>query len=260
MRTPASSSSRSRAIVAASVEPSSTITSSCGSSPARLPTASPTNAPSLKHGMTTAVRTGAVTRRASIGVLRSPPMPGQGLAWRPWHGWLPAVLPAQTRTYASADPELADTLAASGARAGSPPDVELATSAGGLTGEAPCAIVFLHRTASEGSGLAGRVGGRLGGVARNAAGAAAARRRLRALGYTDVDLVPFDQERRPALAPPAPADARALPLSAVLAGRRRHEEAPTVLEAAGAAAGEPVLRADARLGLSGVVLVLGERR
>src|SRR5947207_3330158 len=106
-------------------------------------------------------------------------MPRQGLAWRPWHGWLPAVLPAGAQAFRSADAELAGTLEASGARPASAPDVELATAAGELTGDAPCAIVFLHETPGEGAGLAGRLTARLGGVARTAAGTARAHRRLR---------------------------------------------------------------------------------
>jgi hypothetical protein len=187
-------------------------------------------------------------------------MPGEGLAWRPWHGWLPAVLPASARTFRAADPELADTLRASGAAAGLQPDVELATSAAGLTGDAPCAIVFLHERAAEGAGVPGRVAARLGGAARTARGVAQARRRLRDLGCAEIEVVPFDQERRPALAPPGTHDARALPLGAIVVGRRARADATTVLEAAGAAAGERVARADARVGLSGVVLVVGERR
>src|SRR5947199_226850 len=42
-------------------------------------------------------------------------MPEDGLAWRPWHGWLPAVLPAGARTFRASDPAMADTLRASGA-------------------------------------------------------------------------------------------------------------------------------------------------
>src|SRR4051812_46004924 len=181
-------------------------------------------------------------------------MPGQGPAWRPWHGWLPAVLPASARTFRSADPELAETLRDSGAVESAEPDIELATAAGQLTGDAPCAVVFRHDSPSEGAGLAGRVTGRLGGVARTASGVTRARRRLRELGYPRVEVVPFDQERRPGLAPPGAGDLRALPLSAVVVGRR--DDGPTMLEAAG----EDVARADARVGLSGVVLVLGERR
>src|SRR5436190_9425161 len=89
------------------------------------------------------------------------------------------------------------------------------------------------------------------------AGAAAARRRLGGLGYGEIRVLPFDQARRPQLAGPRGADLRALPLGAVVAGRRAASEA-TVLEAAAAAADEPV--GAPRVGLSGAVIGVGERR
>ena len=184
----------------------------------------------------------------------------EGVPWHPEHGWLAAVLPASARTFRSTDAQLAATLEASGAVAAAQPDVELATTAAALRGDADCAVVYLHRSAREGAGLPGRVAGRLAGVAQTARGVDAARRRLRRLGHTRVETVPFDPERRPALAPPGLADARALPLSAIVVGRRAEALGPTILQAAGEAASEPVVPADARAGLSGVVLALGDRR
>ena len=179
--------------------------------------------------------------------------------WLPAHGVLAAVLPASARTFRAGDESLAQTLAGSGATPGErSPDVEVATAAAALTGDAPCAIVFALATPGEGAGVAGRLTARLGGVARVAAAAAEARRRARALGYPAVEVIPFDQPRRAWLGPPRPADLRALPLGAVVAARR--DTGPTILEAAGAAAGEPFGREAARVGQAGVVLVAGAER
>src|SRR3954466_15801067 len=154
-RTPSASSARRRASVASSRGPSSTTTTSAGSWSSAEATASRTVAPSLKHGITTAVRAVVVPGAVTGGARRYRPRPlvPSRLVWRPWHGWLPAVLPASAQTFRTADADLAATLSESGAASAERADVELATAVGGIGGAAPCAIVFLREAAGEGAGL-----------------------------------------------------------------------------------------------------------
>lgn len=153
----------------------------------------------------------------------------------PWHGWLTAVLPASARRFRVRDHELATTLRAAGAElVEDDPDVEIATGAE-IEGEAPMAVLDVRAAGAAGDRLAIRAARRALGSARVQARARCAARSLRSRGYRDVHVALWDIERRPAPAPGI-AGVAALPLGALVFGRRGATGEPTALDVAISAA------------------------
>jgi aminoglycoside phosphotransferase (APT) family kinase protein len=163
------------------------------------------------------------------------------------HGWLAAVLPAATSRVFVADEELSSVLTAAGAElVTTGADVEVG-AVEALPGEAPVAVATLDR--APGGSAGGRVGRRLAAASRLRLDAAAARRRLRALGYPSVRVQPWGighPLRIPGLAGPGRALPERLAQRAVVVAHRGAPE-PTVYEAALAAASEAAERALAAL-------------
>jgi hypothetical protein len=192
-----------------------------------------------------------------------------GGRWRPEHGWLPALVPARAERFRVRDPELAATLADSGAvLTTGPSDIEVVPAAE-LSGSSSCAVVELRTPAAEGAGVVGRVARRARGSIAARLGARRAGRALRRCGYPSVFACFWDPDGRPSLAlpetgPGRPADGLAgrLPLAVLVVGRRP-EATPTLLQSSAAAAREAAAAAPRLaapiVGLSGVLLVLGDQ-
>lgn len=155
------------------------------------------------------------------------------------HGWLAAVIPAEARRFRVADPELAAGLMSAGAiLVDRSADVEIGPVDD--LRDAALAVVDLGGPQREGS-LPLRVASRVASSARVRVGAERARRVLRARGYPFVDVIPWDVShtfRRPGsdAAEGSGRLAERLPLRALVVARR-HEAAPTLLDAALAEAG-----------------------
>jgi hypothetical protein len=153
------------------------------------------------------------------------------------------VLPAETLRVFVADEELSTVLATAGAElVTSGADVEIG-AVEALPGEAPVAIATLD--CAPGGSAGGRAGPRLAATVRLRVDAAAARRRLRALGYPSVRVQPWGighPLRLPGLAGPPRALPERLAQRAVVVAHRGAAE-PTVYEAVLAAASQAAGRA-----------------
>lgn len=155
-------------------------------------------------------------------------------------GWLPGVIPADARRFRVVDPDLAASLAASGAElVDSSPDVEIASAAEEIGGEAPIAVLTVEAPPRGARPLLVRAAMRLLGHLRVRARAGGARRALRRRGYENVSVLGWEVGQRAEL-PGVPAPERRLierlPERALVLGARG-PRGPTSLEAALAAAG-----------------------
>jgi len=110
------------------------------------------------------------------------------------HGWLAAVLPADTRSVRVSQPELASTLRDAGAEvSGDSAALEISGPAD-FGGDAEHAILFLDAGQPEGGARALRIGRRLTGAAQIRLEARRWRRRLSSAGYRSTYVVPWDVE------------------------------------------------------------------
>jgi hypothetical protein len=178
-------------------------------------------------------------------------------------GWLPAVIPADARSFRVAHVDLANSLLDAGATiVDDAADVEIADPYVGSDG-AGFVIVTIHAAQAEGGKLPRRAVRRLHGSLRARARATSVRRRLRADGWAGTSTVLWDIEQ-PIQLPGARGSLRDLRPAEVLPQRALvsgwHGQRPrTVLEAvaeeAAAAVGQPVVprRALARAGLTVVL-------
>jgi hypothetical protein len=157
------------------------------------------------------------------------------------HGWVAAVLPADTRSVRVAQPELASTLREAGADvSGESAAVEIVGPAD-FRGEAEHAIVFLDAGQPEGGARALRIGRRLTGAARIRLEARRWLRRLSSAGYRSTYVVPWDVEHfvylpgvRGSLRPRRMAEH--FPQRAIVVGSRSQTAPTTVLQAVAAEA------------------------
>ena len=178
-------------------------------------------------------------------------------------GWLPALLPADARSFRVSQPDLAGSLLDAGATVTEgPADVEIASPWDAVE-RADYVLMPMHATQSEGGNLGKRVVGRLQGSLRVRRRASEARRRLRAAGWTGTNTVLWDVEQ-PVHLPGVRVDPRDLRPAEFLPQRAvvsawRGSQPPTLLDAvaaeAAAAVGEPILprRVLARAGMTVVL-------
>lgn len=181
----------------------------------------------------------------------------------PWHGWLPAVLPADARRLRIDDPELVLTLEGLGADlVDSEPDVEIGPVER-LRGDARRAIATLAVEPNGSRWRVARAATRAIGSGRLRALARRARRRMRQLGYPEAVAIGWDLEHALHLPGKPGAPRRAverLPLRAIILGTRG-DDVLTVLDvaiaSASAAASTPLDGATPVVRAAGLV-VLGK--
>ena len=161
----------------------------------------------------------------------------------PRHNWLPAAIPVDARRFRVADPNLGETLVASGAElVGAEPEVELGT-AETIGADAPYVVVAIEHVTPEG-------GSRLMRGARRATrsltvrvSAERARRTLRARSYAMSSVILWEWEQAVRLpwvrASPKNLWSGRFPLAALVIGSRRGR-CPTILDASLARAGEQI--------------------
>ena len=154
-------------------------------------------------------------------------------AWLGYYGWLPALIPADARTFRLSDETLAQVLAEAGAEiVAAESDVEIA-EVDRLTGTGALAIATIDPSYREGGSLLVNGARRLGRSALARLAAARARRRLKAQGYGAVSVVLWDIDQFVHLPGGREPDRRRiaehLPQRALIVGRRG-DARPTVLE------------------------------
>ena len=166
-------------------------------------------------------------------------------AWFGFYGWLPALIPAEARTFRVSDDTLAQVLADAGAElVDDRPDVEIAEPER-LSGAGAVAIVTIEASHEEGGSLLASGVRRSSRSVRARLAAARARRRLRAHGYGAISVVLWDIDQFVHLPGGRPSGRRRLaeylPERALVVGRRG-DPTPTVLEAVAEEVGRRVGR------------------
>jgi hypothetical protein len=155
------------------------------------------------------------------------------------HGWLAAILPAAAERFRVADATLAGVLAGAGASVGDDePDVEIVAVPEEVRGDAALAVVTIDPPPRGRGTRAGRAAGRLARSLQARLRSRRAQSSLRRAGYAQTAVVRWDVTQRvqlPFLPPVERSLAERVPRRAVVLGHRG-ERAPTVLEAALAAA------------------------
>jgi aminoglycoside phosphotransferase (APT) family kinase protein len=178
------------------------------------------------------------------------------------YGWLAAVIPGKARRFRVADPKLAAQLSEAGADlAGTAPDVEIAPVRQ-LRGDGAVSIAVLGRPVRTGRPFPVRVLRRIANAARVQLEARRASRAVSRLGYPTVDVLTWDHQRTLRDPETRPRGSRAglaeyFPQRALVVARRR-AEAPTLLDAVLAEAGEAmglILEADPPVIRSGLLIV-----
>jgi len=155
-------------------------------------------------------------------------------AWFGYYGWLPALIPADARTFRLSEEMLAQVLAdAGGEIVEGDCDVEIA-EAERISGVGALAIITIDPFHQEGGSLLASAARRLACSVEARVAAARARRRLKRQGYDAVSVVLWDIDQSVHL-PGSRATHRLrlverLPQRALVVGRRG-DETPTVLEA-----------------------------
>jgi aminoglycoside phosphotransferase (APT) family kinase protein len=163
-----------------------------------------------------------------------------------YFGWLPALIPAEARTFRTSDPMLEKVLVdAGGELVDERPDVEIA-DADQLVGDSGVAIATIEPGHHEGSSLIASAARRLRRTIESRVAAGRASRRLSALGYGESDVVLWDIDQFVHLPGGGSTGRRRaaelLPQRALVVGRRGAPE-PTVLEAVAEEVGRQVGRA-----------------
>jgi aminoglycoside phosphotransferase (APT) family kinase protein len=151
-----------------------------------------------------------------------------------YYGWLPALIPADARTFRVSDEMLAQVLADACAEiVEGKSDVEI-VEVERLSGDGAVAIVTIDASHQEGGSLLASGARRLRRFVHARFAATRARRRLRAHGYDATAVVPWDMDQFVHLPGGRPSGRRRppeyLPERALVVGRRG-EPTPTVLEA-----------------------------
>jgi len=149
------------------------------------------------------------------------------------HGWLAAIVPADAVRFRVTDAALEQTLRFAGAElVEESPDMEIGSTVGS---DAACAVVVILGVRPEGGQRLVRAALRAARSQQTRLRAAAAARRLRALGYPRVTKLLWALDRPFPLSGLPPSEPPTLPVWALVVGRRR--AGPTVLEAAAELAG-----------------------
>jgi hypothetical protein len=149
------------------------------------------------------------------------------------HAWLPAVLPAVTRTFRTRDRALAAILEQAGAEpAAERPDVEIGAPAE-LSEDAACAVAVIEQPEPNGARRALRAAQRMGRSLETRARTKAAARALRGQGFRETDILLWEVEHEIRAPTGAPRRRRSLierfPLCGLAVAYRSRE--PTLIEA-----------------------------
>ncbi len=178
-------------------------------------------------------------------------------------GWLPALLPADARSFRVSDPILADALTnAGGEIVEERPDVEIA-SGGDLSGDAATVIISADAAQAEGGSLLRRAPRRAAGFLQARLHGRSARRLLARHGYPHTSAVMWDINQVVYL--PEIKDRRRerplaelLPQRVIVVGRRTHAGQTALeaaVEAAAQAGGSPLVHGWPLARESGVIAV-----